>query len=557
MLALSTLALLCSAVWAKEMAVNELKAAELYDSGIVHEELMARKMNHWAAEAEAGLMESVQYPELGYTKCINGIAEAIPGDAKNTFRCNNVVHADLQSTGRGSSSWGWTSDDGREFIAMGQEDGAAFVEIKGGKMVYLGRLPQYSVPSIWREIRSYKHYMVIGSEAVGHGVQFFDMRKVGVLTHLLTLDPASPKTFDGKLDLAGHFNELPVGRTHNVVINEDLGYVVAVGAQPRNSTCKAGLIFIDVSDISNPTTPGCSDLDGYVHDAQCLVYKGPDKKYQGRDICYGYNEDTLTIYDVTNQLATSIISRTSYEGAAYTHQGWVLDKNNQEYLLLDDELDEENAVGPGADGFPVTFIWDIRSLEKPKQTGFYKSSTKAIDHNQYIIDGLSYQSQYGAGLRILDVSSIPRNPTGADVCEVGFFDIFPEDDTAPGGGLVHFVGTWSSYAYFKSGYIFINTIERGAFLVKMTSLECPTKPVCHADNCLRAFRASSVTGRLTESQKFCGEIKKKPVSEVSEVPAFAPGACTGDTVARVSSASAPLAGSTWLGNSLNTQGRAG
>jgi hypothetical protein len=42
----------------------------------------------------------------------------------------------------------------------------------------MGRLPQYSVPSIWREIRSYKHYMIIGSEAVGHGIQIFDMKKV-------------------------------------------------------------------------------------------------------------------------------------------------------------------------------------------------------------------------------------------------------------------------------------------------------------------------------------------------------------------------------------------
>jgi hypothetical protein len=91
-------------------------------------------------------------------------------------------HADLRSTGQGSSSWGWTSDSGREFVAIGQQDGAAFVEItKEGQMVYLGRLPQYSVPSIWREIRSYKHYMVIGSEAVGHGVQFFDMNRVNLL----------------------------------------------------------------------------------------------------------------------------------------------------------------------------------------------------------------------------------------------------------------------------------------------------------------------------------------------------------------------------------------
>lgn len=80
----------------------------------------------------------------------------------------------------GSSSWGWTSPDGRELVAVGQSDGAAFVEIsKEGKLLYLGRLPQYSTPAIWREIRGYKNYMVIGSEAVGHNIQVFDMTKVG------------------------------------------------------------------------------------------------------------------------------------------------------------------------------------------------------------------------------------------------------------------------------------------------------------------------------------------------------------------------------------------
>lgn len=74
--------------------------------------------------------------------------------------------------GEGSSSWGVVLEGGREFVAIGQQDGTAFAEISSeGKLVYLGRLPQQSVWSIWREIRSYKNYMIIGSEAVGHGVQ--------------------------------------------------------------------------------------------------------------------------------------------------------------------------------------------------------------------------------------------------------------------------------------------------------------------------------------------------------------------------------------------------
>ncbi|PVH78320.1 hypothetical protein DL98DRAFT_635748 [Cadophora sp. DSE1049] len=468
--------LLCFSVLGKEIPVDEQRSAELYRSGKVHDGIMAVKMNFWKEASDAGLMESSQYSALSYTPCENGIAAAIPGDARNTFRCRNVdlyhflSHAELSSTGSGSSSWGWTSDTGREFVAIAQEDGTAFVEItSAGKMLYLGRLPQYSVPIIWREIRAYKNYMVIGSEAERHGIQIFDMKK------LLAINPTTPKTFDAVKDLTGHFSALPTGRAHNVVINEELNYAVAVGAQPRNSTCKAGLIFIDLTDPSNPTTPGCATQDGYVHDAQCLVYRGPDKKYQGRDICYGYNEDSLTIYDVTSKVNTSVISRTSYEGASYTHQGWVLDTQNQEFLLLDDELDEEDRAGPAADGFPVTYIWDIRELEKPKQTGYYKSSVRSIDHNQYVLDGYSYQSNYAAGLRVLDVSSIPVDPTGANVCEAGFFDIYPEDDHLPGGGNTTFVGTWSMYPYFKSGYIFINTIERGAFVVKMTGKDCAAK----------------------------------------------------------------------------------
>lgn len=129
---------------------------------------------------------------------------------------------------------GWVSDKGREFAAVGQvrrlwatftlcrlngsnkrlqEDGTAFVEIlKSGKISYLGRLPQQSAFSRWREMKSYREYMLIGSEAVNHGVQFFDMKK------LLDVDPRSPKNFSTSTDLAGFFNDMPAGRSHNVVV---------------------------------------------------------------------------------------------------------------------------------------------------------------------------------------------------------------------------------------------------------------------------------------------------------------------------------------------------
>jgi len=468
----NTMAFVASATLA---AAKELKPSEagmdieMYESGSRHMEIMAIKHAGWDKQIESGQMDSSQYkshPAKAPVVCTDG--KAVVGD--DTFNCDRidfydfVSHADLgSSAGQGSSSWGWTSPDGRELVVIAQADGAAFAEITSdGTLVYLGRLPQYSSESIWREIRGYKNYIVVGSEASGHGVQIFDWTK------LLDIDPASPVTFTQD-DLTSHFDGLPRGSTHNIVVNEELEYAVAVGAVPRGTGCSSGLIFIDLSDPASPGTPGCAAGDGYVHDAQCIVYRGPDERYDGRDICYGYNEDTLTIYDVTDKTTTNIISRITYEGASYTHQGWVTNTTWQEFLVLDDEYDEYDGVGPAADGYAVTYFWDIRDLENPVQSGLYKSKAYGPDHNQFVIDGLTYQSNYGSGFRLLDVRSLPEDPTGGSVEEIGFFDVYPENDNEPNGGSMEFVGTWSHYPFFSSGFILVNTIERGAFVIKRSA----------------------------------------------------------------------------------------
>lgn len=113
--------------------------------------------------------------------------------------------------------------------------------------------------------------------------------------------------------------------------------------------------------------------------------------------------------------------------------------------------------------------WDIRSLAKPKITGFYKHKVKSIDHNLYVKNGIATLSNYGAGVSVLDVSNIPDDPTGGNIKQIGWFDIHPEDDKLQGGGQVEFVGTWGHYA-FPSGFIFVNTIERGGFVVKVNNI---------------------------------------------------------------------------------------
>lgn len=322
-------------------------------------------------------------------------------------------------------------------------------------MAYLGRLPTQTSNSNWRDAKLIGDHMYIGSEAGSHGMQIFDMKK------LVDLKPESPKVFDIKSDIV-FFSGF--GSSHNIVANPATNTIFAVGTA-RNGKCKAGLWMVDVKDPNSPKDAGCVGEDGYVHDAECVIYKGPHKEYQGREICFNYNEKKLTIVDVTDRAKPKQLSRTAYEGVAYTHQGWLIDKE-QRFLALDDEQDEMGNKGPANGQKTVTYIADVSDLTKPKFTGVYKSPQKAIDHNLYVIDGIAYEANYGSGLRVVDMNSVTTDPTGAGFKEIGFFDVRPEDDSA--GGKASFNGAWSVYPYFKSGHILVNSIERGGFSVKMT-----------------------------------------------------------------------------------------
>ncbi|TLD23728.1 hypothetical protein PspLS_06408 [Pyricularia sp. CBS 133598] len=417
------------------------------------EELKARKMLQHQEDQDQGAFDLDRYEaRLAGTPCVNGKA--------GEYSCNNVDlmgflrHQDMGSRTRvGNDVWGWTSATGREFGIVGQTDGSAFVEVlSDGTLKYVGRLDTQTVSSSWRDMKVIGDHVYIGSEASNHGLQIFDLKKLLTVT--------SPKVFSISSDLTAHFSGF--GSSHNIVANEDTNMIYAVGTS-RSAKCRGGLWMVDVANPASPKDAGCVAEDGYVHDAQCVIYKGPMTQYNGREICFNYNEDSLTIVDVTNRSRPVQLSTTPYNGATYTHQGW-LATDDMRYLLLDDELDEQERTGPAADQRTTTYIVDVSNLAKPVFTGVYKSPAKSIDHNQYVINGLSYQSNYGSGLRIVDVSSVARDPTGAGFKEAGFFDVRPEDDSV--GGRATFNGAWSVYPYFKSGYLLVNSIERGIFSVK-------------------------------------------------------------------------------------------
>ncbi|KAJ7914274.1 hypothetical protein B0H13DRAFT_1611735 [Mycena leptocephala] len=388
------------------------------------------------------------HPIKEYTLCIDGYAGK---KANNTHMCRNLdlysftPHGELENDSQiGNDIWGWshTSSEGvtREFGLVGQFHGTAFVEVlPTGWIAYLGRLSSQT-RSLWRDIKVIGHYAYIGSESPGHRIQVFDLLKL--------LDSSLLET-----DLTSHYDGLPVGSSHNVVFHANKNLIVAVGANPRQGLtritrpCGAGLIFVDMLDPTNLKTAGCAGEGGYVHDAQCLTYYSPDVTYNG-SVQFALNYSS----------SASIISATPYYGVSYSHQGWVVDEKDQSYVLMNVELDEGYS-----DQKTTTYIWDIKNLAHSVLTGYYKSPVVAVDHKLYIVVHALHSFHHTPQKAGCESSIVAEDPTGGAFSEIAIFDVRPEDDI---GGDTDFGCVWSTYPYFESRYILVNTLERKLFVMK-------------------------------------------------------------------------------------------
>jgi choice-of-anchor B domain-containing protein len=248
---------------------------------------------------------------------------------------------------------------------------------------------------------------------------------------------------------------------HNIVINEQAGFAFIVGSSSGGETCGGGLHMVDIRDPKNPKFAGCfadsstgNARTGYSHDAQCITYNGPDTTYRGKEICFGANETALSIADVSDKAKPVPISTAAYPNSAYLHQGWVSDDHR--FLFMNDEGDELAGTVPRT----RTLVWDIQDLDDPVLVKEYLGETAASDHNLYVKGNRVYESNYVAGLRILDITD-PKNPV-----EVGFFDTVPWGRNAPG-----FAGSWSNYPFFPSGNILVSSMREGLFILR------PSRPV--------------------------------------------------------------------------------
>lgn len=207
----------------------------------------------------------VSVPAMRNVPCTNG--QAGEYECKNVDMLSFVPLADLGCGGDANDIWGWTDPEtDREYAMIGCMDGTSFVDVTEPQSPQvLGFLETHTYSSMWRDLKVFNNHVFIVSEAVNHGMQVYD------LTQLRDLKPSRSGAVN-QLSETAHYGEF--GSAHNIVGNEDTGFMYSVGSR----TCDSGLHMVDVNDPVDPKFAGCFGQDGYVHDAQCIIYNGPDSR---------------------------------------------------------------------------------------------------------------------------------------------------------------------------------------------------------------------------------------------------------------------------------------
>lgn len=378
--------------------------------------------------------------------CENGTAGGYACD-----RVDLLSHLSLPELGAADSIllndvWGWTdSRTGGEYALVGRMDGVAFVDVTDPHLPrYLGSLAATagSRHTIWRDMKVFRdHAFIVAGGAGPHGMQVFDLRQLPEVTE--------PREFTPSARYAG------VESSINVAINTETGFAYLLGSA-GGETCGGGAHIVDISEPLDPVFAGCfahpgtgRSNTGTSHDAQCVLYRGPDEDHRGRAICLSANETAISIADLTDKQNPNPIAIAQYPNIGYAHQGWLT--RDHRYFFSTDELDETMGLLERQ----RTLIWDVSDLDDPILVKEYFAPVGGPEHNLYAHGDRLYIADKRAGLRVLDIGD-PENPV-----EAGYFDA-----AAQGADTSRFVGAWSVYPFFESGSVLVSSRSGGLFVVR-------------------------------------------------------------------------------------------
>ena len=358
------------------------------------------------------------------------------------------------STTDGSSLHAWVDPlTNREYAVMGRSNGTAVIDVTNPTQPkYVANIPSAGSNTLWREPKVYGNHAYIGVDGGTHRLQYVDLTQVrnyaGTTLNL---------TNYGTYTIAGGGTTPQITKVHTVGLNAQSGYLYLSGTNFNSGAPH----IVDIRNPGNPVpagnVPGGTGFDGYSHEAQIVMYNGPDAAHRGKEIMVSSNGkqggvDTLSVVDVSNKSAVTRLSSKTYAQAGYIHQGWFTE--DQRYFFQNDELDE-----PGV-GRTRTHLWDMQDLDNPVYRGFYQHATSSVDHNLYVKGNFLYEANYTTGVRVFKIGNLASTNSSEWLTEVAGYDTYAPSDGAS------FNGAWNVYPYLPSGNILVSDIDGGLFVLR-------------------------------------------------------------------------------------------
>lgn len=314
--------------------------------------------------------------------------------------------------------------NGREYALVGNLQGMAIVDVTNPDVPV--NLQQVAgLTSRWREIKVYRNYAYVTTEAGGSGLQ---------IVNLSTLPMAATvKTYAGGDSILTN-----IERIHALHIDTAKGFAYLFGGNSvvtpigGSATNTAGVaVVLDIkTDPWNPKFVGRSPTihnnnNDYIHDG----YVRGDTLYAGH-IYAGY----FSVVDFRDK-KNPVMLNTQTTPTNFNHNTWLSDDSKTLFTT------DENA-GSYLGAYDVSNPTNIQFLDKIRTVG----EAAPIVHNVHIINDFAVTSWYTEGVTIVDVHR-PQN-----LVQVGQYDTYPP--VASG-----FRGCWGVYPYLPSGNLICSNID--------------------------------------------------------------------------------------------------
>ncbi len=330
--------------------------------------------------------------------------------------------------------WGWhQTSTNKEYAIIGGSNGTYFIDVTVPSTPSVCAFVPGKTGCTWREIKTYQNYCyIVSDDSRPNRFQIVDMSTL----------PASVNVVhdDSTLIMRGHTiwidqNKMYIGGLTRLVSTNSL--VSSPMAVYSLATPTAPVLLRELSQDISPS------LIQYVHD----MYVRNDTVYAST----GYQGLQLLKYNAANNTFSITGTYQNYTGSAYNHSSFLT--QNGKHLIFCDEVPH---------GLPIRLV-NVENFAniQPEQT--FHPYIGTTPHNPYVVgNDFALVACYHDGLMIYNIS----NPTAVSLA--GYFDTYPQ-----GGHFQNqyggYVGNWGAYPYLPSGIVIASDMQKGLFVLDVTT----------------------------------------------------------------------------------------